>query len=182
MILCHDVVQVLLLPEPAAFEQWPRLLEGLERRGLRRVLLHGDDTRWDRRACPKGLAEKPLGGLGVSRRTQQQVEGMALGIDGPVEVVPRLLKLDVCCIDPVRVIGGLEMGAAAFVQFGRIWLDPTKDGSMVNVQPPLQHDCFQIAITEGVAQLSADAEHTDFAFEMAPFQQWGMAHGRSPVI
>src|SRR5262245_25673862 len=95
MILFHDVIQVLLLPELAVFGKWPRLLEGLERRGIGRVLVHCDDTRWDRMACPQSLAEKPLGGLGVSRRTQQKVEGISLGIDGPVEIVPLLLDLDV---------------------------------------------------------------------------------------
>jgi hypothetical protein len=115
MILFHDVIQVLVLPEPTAFRELPRLLESFECWGICCVVLHGDDPWGRRMLCPPCLPEEPLSGLGISRRTQHEVKGMARGIDGPIEVVPRLLDLDVCLIDPVRVIRGLQMWAAAFV-------------------------------------------------------------------
>jgi hypothetical protein len=136
MMLFHDVIQVLVLPEPTVFGELPRLLQGLERRGIRHTLIHGDNP-WSRRMpCPQRLPEEPHSGLGISRRTQPEVEGIALRIDCPVEVVPLLLDLDVCFIDPVRVIRGLEMWAAAFIQFGCIPLDPPNNGGMVNAPPP----------------------------------------------
>ena len=125
----------------------------------------------------ESLPEEAFGGCGIMPGTEQKVDNLTRGIDGPIEIIPLLLDLDLRLIDAVRVIGRGEMGPTALVEFGRIALDPPQDGGMVNVQPPLQHDFFQIAITSGVTQISVDAEHNDVAFEMAPFKQWGFAHG-----
>ena len=54
--------------------------------------------------CPEGIAEKALGGLGIAGCTQQKVNGMALSIDSPVEVIPRVLDVDAGLIEPVCIM------------------------------------------------------------------------------
>ena len=76
----------------------------------------------------QGLAEKPLGSLGVARLTQHEVERIAVGIHCLVQVMPDLFDFDGGLVDSVRIVGGLEMGPSAFVEFGRLALDPAKDG------------------------------------------------------
>jgi hypothetical protein len=100
------------------------LLEGLEGWGIGGVLIDCDDPWGGRMLCPEGLAEKALGGLGIAGCTQQKVDGMAIRIDSPVEVIPLLLDFDVGLIDPVRIISSCEIWPAAFVDLGRVALDP----------------------------------------------------------
>ena len=72
--------------------------------------------------------------------------------------------------------------ADSLVQFWCVALYPSPQCGVVDRQIALGHRFFQIAITQGVAQIPADTEYNDVAFKVAPFKQWGMAHGRSPGI
>jgi hypothetical protein len=42
---------------------------------------------------PEGLAEEARGGLRIARLTAQKADDLALGIDGPVEIIPLLRDL-----------------------------------------------------------------------------------------
>jgi hypothetical protein len=53
---------------------------------------------------PEGLPEEALGGCGIARLTEQKIDGLASGIDLPAEIIPLLLDLDVCLIDPLGVV------------------------------------------------------------------------------
>lgn len=77
------------------------MLEGGEGQWVCGLLVDGDDTRWGRMARPKSRAEKPLGSLGVPSGTPPEVDGVTLGIDGTVQVIPPLLALDLRRIDTV---------------------------------------------------------------------------------
>jgi hypothetical protein len=87
--------------------------------------------------CPEGLAEKALGSLGIAGRTQSKVNGMALGLDRPIEVIPRPLDVDVGLIDPVRISRRCERGPAAFIELGRVALDPAEHRCMIDVEAAL---------------------------------------------
>ena len=47
------------------------------------------------------LAEELLGGFGVSRWTQQEVQGLAFGINNAVEVMPHFFDLDVRLVNAI---------------------------------------------------------------------------------
>jgi hypothetical protein len=73
--------------------------------------------------------------VGITPRAQQKGDGLARGIDCPVEIIPLLLDLDIRLINAIRVIGLGEMGATALIEFGRIPLDPPKHGGVIDSDP-----------------------------------------------
>jgi len=95
----------------------------------------------------EGLPEEALSGVGITPCTQQKVDGLARGIDGPIEIIPLLLDLDLRLIDAVRVIGRGEMGPTALVEFGRIALDPPKHGGVIDGDTAFPQQFFDITIT-----------------------------------
>jgi len=71
--------------------------------------------------------KEAFGGLGISRRTQEKLQGIAFGIDDPVEIQPGFLDFDVGFIDFPRVVAGFEMCSASLVELWGIVLDPAID-------------------------------------------------------
>jgi hypothetical protein len=119
----------------------------------------------------QGFTEKAFGGLGIPRRAQEKLERVSVGIDRSVEIRPGFSDFYIGLIDAPGVRGGFEVWPASFLQFRCIALDPTVDGGVIDVQTPLQHHFLQIAVTERVPQIPADAQQNDVGFEMTPFEQ-----------
>src|SRR5262249_48524467 len=126
----HDVIQIFALPERTAWWELPLLLQCLESRRIGRVLINGDNAGGGGMGGPEGLAEETFGGFGVARLTKEKVDGAALGVDRPIEVVPFFLNLVVCLVNAVRVVRLHEMRATPFVEFRRITLHSPKDGGV----------------------------------------------------
>ena len=93
-----------------------------------------------------------------------------------IEIFPRPFDFDVRFIDAPRVIGRLEMGAAAFVQLRAILQHPEVDRTVVNRQVPLCHHLLQISITQGIAAVPPDIEQNDFGLKVLPLKQRGIRH------
>lgn len=79
--------------------------------------------------------KEAFGGLGISRRTQEKLQGIAFGIDGTVEIPPGFLDFDVRFIHFPRVVAGFEMWSASFVELGGIVLDPAIDRCVIDGEP-----------------------------------------------
>src|ERR1051326_2958053 len=94
-----------------------------------------------------------------------------------VQVDPIARNFDVRFIYPPGSIRVPQVTANASVQDGRIALDPTPDGHMVNGQTALRHHLLQIAIRQGVSQIPANAQENDHIFEVPSAEQrrsfWG---------
>ena len=95
MILFHHVVHIFARPQHTGHREHARLLQSLERGGIRGMLVHGDDTGGERLGSLKHLAEEALRRVGIARGAQHAVQRRSCGIDGAVEVVPVLLDLDI---------------------------------------------------------------------------------------
>ena len=63
-------------------------------------------------------------------------------IHSAIEVHPDLFHFDVRLIDAPRVVGRLEMGPTALLQFGCVALHPAVDRGVIDVQSPLEHHLF----------------------------------------
>jgi hypothetical protein len=62
-------------------------------------------------------------------------------------------------------------------------LHPAVDRGVIDVQTPLSHHLFKIAITERVAQVPAHTQQNDFGLEMTPFERALIAHeGNSSAV
>jgi hypothetical protein len=129
------------LPEGTGRWKRPLSLEGLERGGIYRMFVHGDDTRWDRMLLLQDLAKKLLWCRNVPRRTQHEVNGMTLGIDRTVQIRPLLLNLDRGLVDAVRVVRRFQPWPAALLEFG------------------------------GIAEIPADSAENDLGFTMVPLEE-----------
>jgi hypothetical protein len=71
-----------------------------------------------------------LGRLGVSRRTEQELQGVALRIDGSVERGPGCFDFDIRFIHAPGIVTGFQLRPRALFQFwGRV-LDPTVNGGV----------------------------------------------------
>ena len=182
MTLFRHIIQVFALPQRTACWELSLLLQGRECWRIGGVLIDRDDPRGHRVLCPEGFLEEALGSLGIARCAQQKVDGLARGIDGPIEIILLLLDLDMRLIDAVRVIGRGEMRPIALVEFGRIALDPTKHGGVSDGDASFPQQCFDITITQSIAQILPHATHDDLTRKVTPFEEWELIHERSPVI
>ena len=83
----------------------------------------------------QGFDEEAFSGLGVSCRTEQELEGVALRIDGSGEIGPGFFDFDVRFIHAPGVIGGFEVWPASFVELWSIALDESGEigGKRVNL-------------------------------------------------
>jgi hypothetical protein len=103
------------------------------------ILIHGDHSRICAVRGYQSLFEKSFGCLSISVFAQHEFNSIAFGIYRPVKVSPVPLDLDIGFIDPVRVVGRLQVGTASFIQIWSIFMDPTVDCGMGNFQSPLKH-------------------------------------------
>jgi hypothetical protein len=126
------------------------------------------------------LAEEAFGCPRVSFCAEHEVNRLAGGIDGAVEVIPLPFDFDVGLIDAVGVIGRSEVRAASFLQFRRIRLYPAVDRRVIDLQAALIHHFFEISIAQTVTQIPADAEENDLGLVVSPLERVGFNHGRPP--
>jgi hypothetical protein len=71
------IVNVWALPQLTAQRQDFRLLQALNRRRVRHVLIHRDPPGHYCMLGPEHLAEERLSGLGIARLAQQEIESFA---------------------------------------------------------------------------------------------------------
>jgi hypothetical protein len=75
------------------------------------------------------------------------------------------------------------MGATTPFQLWSILLNPSRDRRMINVQSPLQHHLFEVAIAERIPQIPAHTQQNDLGLKMTPFERTRMAHaGNSSAV
>ena len=49
-------------------------------------------------------------------------------------------------------------------------LDPAVNGTMIDMQTPLQHDLFEVPITQRISQIPPHAQQNDVGLEVTPFE------------
>jgi len=166
----HEVVKLDGLGQIAIYFRGGSSPAGGPRRlGIGGVLVDRDDPWGGRMLCPESIAEKALGGLGIAGCTQQKVNGMALSIDSPVEVIPRVLDVDAGLIEPVRIMSSCEIWPTAFVELGRIALDPAEYRRMIDAEAALQLQFFNVTIAQGITERSSHPTSNDRGSKVAPF-------------
>jgi hypothetical protein len=63
----------------------------------------------------KRLAEQPFGGIGIAQCRQQEIDGGTCGIDRPAQVAPAAFYPKVGFIDPLRLVGRLQLPAQSLL-------------------------------------------------------------------
>src|SRR5713226_3107102 len=124
----------------------------------------------------EGFHKQALCGLGIAGGTKLELQGMACRVNGPIEVHPRSFHLHIRLINTPRVRRCLHIGSGSLVELWSRVLNPAIDRGVIDVQPPFQHDLFEIAITQRIAQVPAHTEQHDFGLKMTPFERCCRTH------
>src|SRR4051794_17548199 len=94
---------------------------------------------------PHRLAEKGLGRIPVTPAAKMKLHGLAGLIDSSIQVHPLASNLHVRFIHSPRSSDWASVALPAFLELGRVMLDPTKKGGVGHRQAVLTHDGDQIA-------------------------------------
>src|SRR5262249_23118561 len=83
---------------------------------------------------------------------------------------------DIGFIDTVGVIRRSQVRAIPFLQFRSIALDPSIDCRMIDREVALLHHFFEVAITDGIAQIPANAQENNLGLIVTPLEETGFGH------
>src|SRR5882757_142432 len=121
---------------------------------------------------PESKPEEGLGRGDVPLGAQQEVDGFSLFVDGTVEIGPASSDFDVGLVDAPGPSSWPSEAVPAFLEFGRIALNPTHDRRVRQGESTFGHHLHEISKAEFVAQIPAHAEDDYFAIEMAAFEEF----------
>jgi hypothetical protein len=115
-------------------------------------------------------AWQAFGRRGIAQRRQQEVDGGARRIDGPVEITPTALHSNICLINAPGFVGRLEMTAQPLFQFGPVTLHPTPDGRVIRRQTALGEQLFDIAQRQRVPKIPAHGTKNQLRRRLPPLE------------
>src|SRR5882757_1278130 len=121
---------------------------------------------------PESKPEEGLGRGDVPLGAQQEVDGFSLFVDGTVEIGPASSDFDVGLVDAPGPSSWPSEAVPAFLEFGRIALNPTHDRRVRQGESTFGHHLHEISKAEFVAQIPVHAEDDYFAIEMAAFEEF----------
>ncbi len=132
MILLNDVVHLLAGSALAFLRQQVvlfKIADGANNVGG--VLVDIDYPWGGDMPFAQDFAEKALSCSSATGLVQEEIERLPGRINGSIQIHPLSSDFDVGFVNPPRIIGLLQIRAAAFIEFGRITLNPAVDGSVV---------------------------------------------------
>src|SRR5664280_3337240 len=120
------------------------------------------------------LAKQPLGSIGVAQRSQQEIDGGTLGIDGPVQIAPATLHTDVGFVHSPRLVCRLEMLSQSLLQLRAVILHPAPDRGVIDIEATLlQQQLLNIAQRQRIAKIPPDRTKYEAGFGLPPFEDRG---------
>ena len=115
-----------------------------------------DAIQGEQRLILEHLAEEALGGVEIAVGGEQEVDRLAMLIDGAVEVAPLAADLDVGLIDPHRAAVWPTELPHPLLDQGRVGQHPPVQGGVIHLQAAFQEQLLDVAIAERVAQVPRD--------------------------
>src|SRR5262249_25900177 len=82
-------------------------------------------------------------------------------------VGPNPRAADIRFMDPPGSIRATQLTANPLIQKRCVALDPSPNCDVVDGEPALGHDLFQVPVRERVLQIPPDAQNDDYIFEMS---------------
>ncbi len=114
----------------------------------------------------EGLAQKPFGRGQIASFTEPEFNGVAMAVDGAIEIPPLSTNFDACLVHvPIasdRTLASIEL----LQQEGRIVDGPAMDRGMIDKDAALGHHLFHIPQAQAVSQIPSDAQQDHRAIEM----------------
>src|SRR6516165_4119857 len=81
--------------------------------------------------------------------------------------------LNISFVDSIRLVGRLQVGTAALLQFRSVDLNPAPDAGSVDGKTTLRHDRRHVPIAERKAQVPPHTKKDNLAFVMSPKERIG---------
>jgi hypothetical protein len=162
VVLFHDVVEVFDLADR---DRGPMLLIVTLDGGFIGVTAVNRDRLGDTMPAD-GLLEKPSGGLLVAMFGKQKVDGLAVFVDGAIELAPLALDLDVCLVhpptDPHRALAPVKH----CLQQRAILDGPPVESAVIDVNPTFFQEFLNVACAQRVRPIPAHPHENDLWGEM----------------
>jgi hypothetical protein len=130
---------------------------GRDGRRIGASAIGADPVRGEQRLILPRLAEEALGRLQVAVGGQQEVDGRAMLVDGPVQIAPLAADLDVGLVDAHGPAVRLAEGAQPALDQRGVGQDPAVQGGVVHLQAPLQKQLLNVTVAQRIAQVPGDS-------------------------
>src|ERR1700677_2607610 len=127
---------------------------------------------------PESKPEEGLGRSDVPLGAKQEIDGLSLFVDGTVEIGPASFDFDVGLVDAPGPSSWPSEAVPAFLEFGRIALNPTHDRRVRHGESTFGHHLHEITKAEFVAQIPADTEDDYFRSKWRPLKRSSMLSTR----
>jgi len=118
--------------------------------------------------CTERAGEKSSSCPEIASGGDEHVDDLAVLVDGPIHVAPLAGDFDVGLVDEPTVSGRVPARAGRIREERGEALDPAEDGDVVDLDPALSEEFFDVAIGEPVPQVPADGEDDDLGREPEP--------------
>jgi hypothetical protein len=146
MILLDNIVEVFALTDDDGGAMF--LIIVADSRGIGLAAINGNLLRDPMTADRFG--QKPLGRVLVPMFGQEEIDGLTMLIDGAIEVGPRAFHPDVRLVhapaDPHRALAAMK----CLFQRGTVFHDPALEGRVVDRDPTLCHQLFDMTVAQGI--------------------------------
>ena len=109
----------------------------------------------------------------VPMGAQQEVDGVAVLVDGPVEIFPVALDADVCLIHSPALSNWQLATAKRFLQYRQQLERPAMDGRMIDRRPTFGHHFFKMTQTQRIGDVPAHARQNHLQRIVQAFQYLG---------
>jgi hypothetical protein len=112
------------------------------------------------------LAQKPLSGRQITSLAQPELDGVAVAVDGPVQVHPSPADFDVGLIDMPLSSDGSLASMKLLQQQRRVMDCPAMDSGVIDRDAALSHHLFQVPQDQIVSQIPPDAQEDHRSIRM----------------
>ncbi len=149
MILLDNVIQLFALPDCYSFVFiFIVLFDGC---GVGAALVDidqaGHATRTNR------FVEKTPGCLRITLRSEQEINSLALLVDGAIKVFPLTVYFDVSLIEAPTKASPFLVFAQGLLDTRCVMHNPALNGTVVRRVAPLLHQFFQVAIAQRIGHV-----------------------------
>jgi hypothetical protein len=157
MVLFHDIIEILHLANTDCRPVFCVVTANSRSVGLTPINgnLLGHVMPADR------LGEKAFGRLLVALLGQEEIDGLAVFIDGTIQVAPLPFHPDVRFVHAPADPHGALRAVKCFLQLRTVFDDPPVNGGVIHVDTPIEHKFFDVARAQRVGDISADARESD---------------------
>ena len=129
-----------------------------------------DRSRRQKRFVSQHLAEEALRRIGIALGCQQEVDGVAVLVDGTIQRPPLAADLHIGLIDPDRAAMGPPKSAQPLLDQRRVSDNPTIACGIIDREAAFVEHLFQIAIAERISQMPRDCLHDQPGLELPAFE------------